>query len=397
MYPQESYSAYSKYLGFQGFGINDVEIRQKGLTATGARWLAKVAILEPQGGLHRCPKCGKRHAEGTPGCFQESEAILIRDCSLGDFETYVEIYPYRVSCCEGSFREEIGIRAEGFRMTVRFFERVAALCTRLPIQKVKNMANLSWDTVCRVDKAACLLFLGDTEPCLKGLRYIGVDEVSYTGKRQFFTIVSDLETGRVVYIGDGKGKKGFYPFVEKLGKRARRRIKGTASDLGYLSLLKKKFKKALHVLDRFHIVKWMNDAINKLRRRLFGGAPKDEIGKQAKELWWLLLKRREDLSKEEKVTLQQLMEQNEPLYKAYLLKEELRTILRYPWKYLGAAKRNLINWYEAAIESALPELKKVSNRIEEYIENILNGFKVPIKLGLVESINLTIAPILLLA
>ena len=82
-------------------------------------------------------------------------------------------------------------------MTRRFFERIAALCTKLPVWTVAKMGRLSWDTVARVDKRAIELALGDREHALKGLRWIGVDEVSRTGGRVYFTVVTNLKTGRV--------------------------------------------------------------------------------------------------------------------------------------------------------------------------------------------------------
>ena len=91
----------------------------------------------------------------------------------------------------------------GFRMTRRLFERIAALCTRLPIAVVAQMAKLSWATVAKVDGRAIEMALGDRPLDLQSLRWIGVDEVSWTGGRKYFTIVTDLRTGREVWIGEG--------------------------------------------------------------------------------------------------------------------------------------------------------------------------------------------------
>jgi transposase len=277
-------------------------------------------------------------------------------------------------------------------MTTRFFERLAALCTRLPVSQVAEMAQLSWDTVARVDTAATRLLLGGDEPSLDGLRYIGVDEVSRTGGRVFFTIVSNLETGRVVYIGDGKGKAGLMPFVEKLSPRAKSCIRVTASDTGYLSLLQTNFPKARHILDRFHIVKAVNEALNDVRRRLFGGAPTEKDGRALKAKQWMLLSGRENLEHRYKLLLASLMKLNRPLYRAYLLKEELRDILHHPWTYLGSLEKNLVAWCTAAIRSRLPEMAEVARWLSPRLETVLDGFKQPlVDIGIVECNNLTIA------
>ena len=104
--------------------------------------------------------------------------------------------------------------------------------------------------------------LRDSALDLTKLRWIGVDEVSWTGGRRYFTIVTDLESGRVVWIGDGKGRKGLLPFLRALGAKGRRKIRGVVSDLGYQPILASRLPHAVHVLDRFHIVQWVNQALN---------------------------------------------------------------------------------------------------------------------------------------
>lgn len=105
---------------------------------------------------------------------------------MGYFETYLEVYPWRVVCCGGTHRERFLFEMPGHRMTRRFFERVAALCTRMPNYQVAAMARLSWDTVARVDQRAIQLALGNRRPALVGLRWIGIDEVSRTGGHDYF-------------------------------------------------------------------------------------------------------------------------------------------------------------------------------------------------------------------
>ena len=375
------------YLGLQGFEIESVEIVETPRRTDPGRRIKVVHLLR-RSGLHGCPECGKGHAEGL---FEEFERIRFRDCSIGDFETYLEVRAMRVACCGGTRVERLPFAMEGFQMTRRFFERVAALCTKLPIQTVSEWVRLSWDTVARVDKRAIELALGDPGLDSKRLRWIGVDEVSRTGGHVYFTIVSDLLTGRVVWIGDGKGEKGLLPFLEALGLKGRRKLRGVVSDLGYKGVIDTRLPKAIHVLDRFHIVQWINEALNQLRRRLFTGAPVDEVGRTLKVKKWMLLSARERLRHKDKLLLKQLMELNEPLYQSYLLKEQLRGILQHPWRYFGALRRRLEEWIEATKDTAIPEIVKVAGRLEPHIESVVAGHRHGIKLGLVESINSKIA------
>jgi transposase len=297
----------------------------------------------------------------------------------------------RVACCGATRTERLPFVQPGFRMTRRFFERIAALCTRLPVHAVAQMAGLSWDTVARVDKAAIALGLGERPLDLKDLRWIGVDETTRTGGHVYFTIVSDLISGRVVWIGDGKGEKGLQPFLRLLGKKGRRAIRAVVSDLGYQRAIATGFPKAAHVLDRFHIIQWVNEALNQLRRRIFSAAPTDDLGRALKIKKWVLLSAGERLDRKDKDLLRELASVNEELYHAYLLKERLRAILRYPWKYLGVMRRGVLEWIRTARLAGLREVTRVADRLEPHIEAVVNGHRFGLRMGLVEAINSKIA------
>jgi transposase len=375
------------YLGLQGFAVESVEVVAAPTLWKPARRI-KVVHLARRSGLHRCSECGKGHRQGL---FEEFEPIRFRDCSIGDFETYLEIRAMRVACCGGTRVERLPFAMDGFRMTRRFFERVAALCTKLPVQSVAGMAHLSWDTVARVDKRAIALALGEGGPDRSRLRWIGVDEVSRTGGHVYFTIVTDLQSGRVVWIGDGKGEKGLQPFLDLLGRKGRRKLRGVVSDLGYKGAIETALPKAIWILDRFHIVQWVNEALNQLRRRLFSGAPRDELGRTLKVKKWLLLTARERLRHKDKLELGQLMVLNRPLYKGYLLKEQLRGLLQYPWQYLGALLKRLKEWVAMARSTKTPELVRVAKRLAPHLLAVVAGHRHHLKMGLVESVNSKIA------
>src|SRR2546425_1624938 len=351
---QERGDLVATYLGLQGFAVVAVE------HAAHARLgRVKIVRVERREGRHECPDCGRRHEAGV---FSEAEPIRLRDCSIGDYETFVEVRPVRLACCGGTRVERLPFAMPNFRVTRRFFERIAALCTRLPIEAVARMARLSWATVAKVDGRAIELALGDRSQVLEELRWIGVDEVSRTGGRVYFTIVTNLNTGRVVWIG-------------------------VVSDLGYQPILATRLPRAIHILDRFHIVQWVNDALTHLRRRLFSGAPRDELGRTLKVKQWLLLSARENLAHRDKLLLNELMEQNRPLYQAYLLKEQLRGILRHPWRYLGVLRDRLHEWVVAMLGTGQRELHRVAHRLATHLDAVIAGHEHDVPLGLAESIN----------
>ena len=82
---------------------------------------------------------------------------------------------------------------------------------------------------------------------------------------------------------------------------------------------------------------------------------------------------------------------NTPLYRGYLLKEELRAVLRHPWRHFRVLRQRLRRWIAAAHETGLPELRRVAHRLEPHIESVVAGHQRKLRMGLVESINSKIA------
>lgn len=381
---QEQFEILRRLLSRQGFAVVSVGIEEPEENRKGKR--VKLIVLRDCRKRHACGECGKFHREVA---FFESEERRWRERSVGDVETYLVITPGRVACCGGTRVEQMPWEVAGHRMTRHFFELIAALCRRLPILEVAKMAGLSWDTVCRVDKASIEMSLGGTRPSLDGLRWIGVDEVSRTGGHVYFTIVTDLDKGMVVWIGEGKKSETLAGFFRELGRKRRRRLKGVISDLGpaYVSTIAEWVPHAIHLLDRFHVIKWVNEAVDAIRREVFGGAPRDELGRTLKVKKWMLLRAQELLSLAQKRLLNRLLARNRKLQRAYLLKEALRGIFQYGWIYLGALRRALETWCRMAIRSRLKPLVKVGYRLREHMDKLIGGFEHAVKMGLVEAIN----------
>src|SRR5207248_7405486 len=120
-------------------------------------------------------------------------------------------------------------------------------------------------------------------------------------------------------------------------------------------------------------------------------APRDALGSALKVKKWLLLSARENLAHKDKLLLNELMQLNQPLYQGYLLKEQLRALLRHPWKYFGVLRARLQDWILAVFDAALPEFKKVAHRLADHLDAVIAGHQHHVPLGLAESRNSQIA------
>lgn len=188
-------------------------------------------------------------------------------------------------------------------------------------------------------------------PDLSNLRYISIDEFATHKGQVYKTIVVDLETGRIVFVGDGNGKASLEEFGNKLGDR-KNDIKAVCTDLSsaYTGAVTANLPNASLVVDHFHVVKLMNERIDQLRRQLWHAEKDVNKRKVIKGTRWILLRNGNDIfDAKYKTRLDNVLNLNEPLMIAYYLKEDLREI----WNQTNKDDAELVlnEWVRQAMDS----------------------------------------------
>ena len=272
----------------------------------------------------------------------------------------------------------------------RSLERfVVDLCRVANIQDVAELTGLSWDTVKEIHKRhlrrKCKSFK------LKKVRHIAIDEKHLGKKRKFITLVLDLRTGRVLHVGQGKGKDALKGFWARL-KRSKAKIEAVATDMasGYMAAVLEHLPKADLVLDHFHLVKWFNEKLSLLRRQLYNQATQTEKAVLKGSRWLLLkapenLKAHQDHKKDERVRLQAALEINQPLAMAYYMKERLRLMFQCIDK--DRASTELTAWINEAQSSGIKILKDAAKKLLLWKPFVLNWHKHPISTSKLEATN----------
>ena len=226
---------------------------------------------------------------------------------------------------------------------------------------------------------------------LKKVRHIAIDEIYLGKKRKFITIALDLDTGRVIHLGQGKGKDALNGLWARL-KRSKAKIKAVATDMasGYIAAVLEHLPEADLVLDHFHLVKWFNDKLSLLRRQLYGLANK--AGKSVlKGSRWLLLKAPENLKqhsdpkKDERIRLQQALQLNEPLAMGYYMKERFRLLFQCLDK--DRAEVELDAWIGQAECGGIKILKDAAKRLQIWKPFVLNWYKHKVSTAKLEATN----------
>jgi len=256
----------------------------------------------------------------------------------------------------------------------------------MTLQDVARHLQVSWDTVKDIQKRH--LQEHYAKPRLDHLRQIAIDEISIGRHHRYLTVVLDLASGAVVFVGEGKGADSLRPFWRKL-RRAKAAIQAVATDMSpaYTLAVREHLPEAVHVFDRFHVLKLVNTELAELRREVQRQAEKEDR-KVLKGTQWLLLKNPEHLDKRrhEPTRLEAALRLNQPLATAYYLKEDLRTQL-WGQRTQAAAARFLDDWIAQAQASGIRRMQKLAKTLQQHRTGLLNWYRHRITTGPLEGTN----------
>lgn len=311
---------------------------------------------------------------------------LIQTVSIGWKRVFFRVENRRLYCHDcGALRHEALEIADPKKHYDKKLERyVAHLCSKMTVQDVAEELSLSWDTVKEIDKKR--LERNRPKPSrLRKIRRLGIDEVAVRKRHRYLTICVDLDTGDVVYVGEGRKEESLLPFLKRL-KRLKSKLLAVAVDMwpAYLSAIRKCFPKVAVIFDRYHIMANYSKLLDTLRNSEHRKAAEEDKD-LFKGVRYLLLKGQEKLEEEDCEKLQTLLQLNEPLSMAYILKEELRRFWDCANKKEGRAY--LRNWISMAGESGIKALKDFAESLQSHSRGLIAYFSHKISTARVEGIN----------
>lgn len=343
---------------FRGFAYKQIEIKEN-LVHIYLKRTRKTAI---------CRKCGKRNHLNN-----ELYTRTIRDLDLGPKKCYITFSEIKLHChCGYRGYEAIDFTRAYSHCTKRYEEYVYRLTARMTISDVCLITGLDWKTVKDIDKHYIkkrLVRLQDLTP-----RRLGIDEIAYEKGHKYLTIVRDLDLNSVIWIGLDRKKETLDLFFDLLGVEKQRLITVIVLDMWdpYIASVKEFCPSADIVIDKFHIIKKVNEAVDIIRKQEFRKAgEKERI--QMKRKRFIILKRGKNLNEDQKEKLKELIEKNEILYKAYLLKEQISDI--FDEKEYDTAMKRLVKWIENVNESDISSFKKVIKTLRRYSYGVHNYFR----------------------
>src|SRR5512143_1398924 len=331
----------------------------------------------------RCSACGSPQVQSrgrVERCF--------RTLPIGRRATLVVLPIPRVECQACGVVRQVKIPfADARRSYTSSFERYALeLGRRMTIRDVAAHLGVSWDVIKDIQKRD--LARRFAQPKLKHLRHLAIDEIAIAKGHRYLTVVLDLDSGAVVFVGDGKGAKALKPSWKRL-RGSRAKIEAVAMDMSpaYREAVSTHLPKATIVFDRFHVMRLFNEKLSDLRRALHREAT-DVMQRQVlKGTRWLLLKASENLDqeKDEKSRLKEALTLNQSLAVAYYLKEDLRQFWEQPGKKFAALF--LDGWLKHAEASGIKMLQQMARTLAAHRSGLLAYYDVMITSGPLEGTN----------
>jgi len=331
----------------------------------------------------RCPDCGSRDV------VRRGQVVRrFRTVPIGRKPVFLELPMQRVACRVCGVVRQVRLPfADARRSYTRAFERYALeLSQKMTIQDVARHLGVSWDVIKDIQKRH--LKRRYERPRLKDLRWIAIDEIA-TGKGQrYLTVVLDLMSGAVVFVGRGKDAAALEPFWRRL-RSSGARVAAAAIDMApaYIAALESNLPQAVIVFDHFHVIKRYNDMLSNFRRWLYHRVQDESQRQVLKGTRWLLLKNPEHLdeSRNEQARLAEALALNRPLALAYYMKEDLRQLWSQPDKARAAAF--LDDWYRRAEASGIRMLERFARSLARHRDGILAYYDFRISTGPLEGTN----------
>ena len=254
----------------------------------------------------------------------------------------------------------------------------------MSVLAVARHLGLDPKTVKTLDKAALDGRFGQT--CYDGLQRLAIDEIAVRKGHNYMTVVLDYDTGRVVWMGEGRQIETLDRFFENMPESVRNGIQAVALDMWdpFIHAVKHWCPDAAIVFDLFHVVKAFNKVVDGIRNEEFRKSDR-EGQKRLKGSKYLLIRRHENLRRDQKTRLKEILDTNAVLNTVYWLKDMLRHI----WNYVRPRRASsaIDAWQSVARTVGHPALRRFARMLERYRYGILNHCQHPIHTSKLEGVN----------
>jgi transposase len=367
-------TAFNRLLRLPGASVIDVSFGAEGVIVT-------VRLTRRRRVCGRCGQTG-RWLE-----IHDRRVKRWRHLDLGANRCVIECCLRRLRCRDcGVHLEAVPWARPDAHHTRDFEDTVAWLAQQMAKTPIAGLLRIAWDTVGKIVERVVADHLDERR--LVGLVAIGVDEISYRRGQRYLTTVVDHQKGAIVWCAPGRNAATLQAFFDLLGER-KTSIRAVSIDMsgGYQQAIRESIPDAQICFDPFHVVRLAQRAVDQVRRDEWNAhdRSKTPAGKWIKGTRWSLLKSPEKQTLNQLAKLGEVQHANKPLYRAFLLKEELRVLYQLDDPALAPA--HLDAWLTWASRSRLDPFVKLARTIRRHRDGILNAIRLGLNNGRLEGLN----------
>lgn len=361
-------SIFNKLLNLQGVRVQAVTFDYDTITVG----------VRPTRRKHHCPDC-KYECWGS----YDGEERQWRHVALGRWRVMLSYRICRLECPEhGVVTESVPWAEPQSRFTRDFEDLVAWVARTMDRTTVSRLLHIAWATVGNIVERVVQRTLNPDR--LNNLFVIGIDEVSYRKGHKYLTVIADHLAGVPVFITAGRTRASVGQFFDELGPERAAEVAVASMDMAapYVQEVQARAPNAEIAFDPFHVVKLANEAVQAVRRgEIRKEIPDSQVLKDAR---WSLLKAPESQTEKDQIRISEVAKLNGPVYRAYLLKEELRALYSCS---PDAAEGHLKDWLSWASRSQLPPFVKLAKTLRGYRDGVLAAIRLGVSNGRLEGIN----------
>jgi transposase len=344
-----------------------------------------VSVRPSKGAKRRCGKCGMR----CPGYDQGEGRRRWRALDVGTIRAFLEADAPRVRCVvHGVVAAQVPWARHGAGHTYAFDDTVAWLVTHCSKSAVSELLRIAWRTVGSIVTRVVADAESKTDR-FANLTRIGIDEISYKRGHNYLTVVVDHDSGVLLWAAPGRDKATLEKFFRRLGTERCAKITLVSADAAewIAAVVAARCPNAEQCMDPFHTVAWATKALDEVRRDTWNTARRNgqkAVAKELKNARYALWKNPEDLTDRQGAKLASIAKTNHRLYRAYLLKEQLRQVFALK----GADGIALLDrWLEWARRCRIPSFVKLARSITKHRAGIEAALTHGLSNARAESIN----------
>lgn len=353
-----------------------------------AKQHVKVHVGHPAGQRFACPECGR-----ALGVYDHQAERVWRHLDSCQFLTYLHARPPRVSCPEHGVRQVTLPWAQAGSRFTNLFEALAIdVLLAANVKRAAAILRITWDEAWHLMERAVTrgrAVKGNEMP-----EQMGVDEKAIAKGHRYMTLVCDLEEATVEYIGEDRKETSLATYFAAFPKEEREGVEAISLDMwpAYINACRNNVPGADQkmVFDRFHIMRHVVDAVDKVRKQEHKALMKtgDDTLTRSKYLW---LANPENMTDKARDRFDELKAMELKTARAWALKEALRELWSY--KSQAWATKFWKRWYFWATHSRLAPMIEAAKLIARHLSNVLTYFKHRITNAVAEGLNSKIATV----